>query len=249
MSFGGPARRVWTAVTTEPREAGFAVLLDGRPLHTPTRAELHLPCRAVAEAVAAEWASQGETVDPETLPLTRLANTAQDRVAGAEAAVLDEIAGYGASDLLCYRAPHPEALVRRQAEAWDVWLDWARARHGASLVCAAGVMHVVQPPDSVARLRDALEAQATALGPLGLVALAELVSLSGSLVLGLAVAEGVSTAETAWAASRVDELFQIEQWGEDAEAASATARREAAFRRAAWLCAALRGDAGLSDRR
>ena len=249
MSIGGPTRRVWTTVTAEPRDGGFAVLLDGRPLHTPGRTVLNLPCRAVAEAVAAEWAAQGETVDPESLPLTRLANTALDRVAGAEAAVLDDIAGYGSTDLLCYRAPHPEALVQRQAEAWDVWLDWARARHGASLVCAAGVMHVVQPPDSLARLRAALDAQAAALGPLGVVALAELVSLSGSLVLGLAVAEGAISADSAWATSRVDELFQIEQWGEDAEAARATERRAAAFRRAAWLCAALKDDAAVSGRR
>lgn len=249
MTALGPRRRVWSAVTIAPHGAAWCVLLDGRPLHTPARAVLSLPRRRIAEAVASEWAAQGETVDPETLPLTRLANTAQDRVAAAEAALIDEIAGYGGTDLVCYRAPHPVALATRQAAAWDSMLAWVRERHAAPLVCAEGLVHVAQPPDSLARLRDAVAAHAQARGPLGLVGLAELVSLSGSLVLGLGVSEGAFDAEAAWSASRIDETFQMEQWGEDAEAAAATARRREAFLRAAWLCSALRDDAAVSARR
>lgn len=235
-----PARRVWSTVTVEPRPGGHAVLLDGRPLHTPARAVLVLPVRSLAEAIAAEWDAQGDSIDPETLPLTRLANTAADRVAPAAAAVIEDVAAYGEADLLCYRAPHPQALAARQAAAWDGPLGWARERYGAALVCASGVMHVAQPPESLSRLRAAVEALVAAQGPLGLVALSELVTLSGSLVLGLGTAEGALEAAEAWAASRIDETWQAEQWGEDAEAAQATARREAAFRRAAWLSEALR---------
>lgn len=247
MSAFGPSRRFWRAVAVAPHGDGFGVLLDGRPLHTPARSVLVLPRRTVAEAVAQEWSAQGDTVDPETLPLTRLANTAQDRVARAAEPVIDEVAGYGGTDLLCYRAPHPAALAARQAGAWDGPLAWVRARHGAALVCVAGLMHVAQPPESLSRLRAAVAAHAALQGPLGLVALAELVALSGSLVLGLAVAEGALQPDAAWAASRVDETFQIEQWGEDAEARAAALRREAAFGRAAWLCAALRDAPSISD--
>lgn len=239
-----PTRRVWTAVTVEPRPGGHAVLLDGRPLHSPARRLLLLPVRAVAEAVAAEWDAQGDRVDPGTLPLTRLANTAADRVAQQGDALADDLAAYGGSDLLCYRAPHPQALAERQAAAWDGPLAWVRERHAAPLVCASGVMHVEQPPESLVRLRAAVGAVAAGQGALGLVALSELVTLTGSLVLGLATAEGALDPAAAWAASRIDERWQAEQWGEDAEAAQAEAQREEAFLRAAWLSAALRaGDA------
>lgn len=248
MSFNGPARRVWTVVTVESRAGGHAVLLDNRPLHTPARAVLLLPRRALAEAVAAEWAGQGERVDPATLPLTRLANTATDQVSRNMPAVAEGIAAYGASDLLCYRAAHPQALAERQAATWDPPLAWLRARHGAPLVCAAGVMYVAQPPESLARIAAAVAAVGETLGPLGLVALSELVTLSGSAVLGLAVAEGSIEPGTAWAASRIDETWQAEQWGEDAEAAEQAAGREDAFLRAAWLIAVMRApDGPLSD--
>lgn len=231
MSFTGPARRVWSATRVVESEAGWGVSLDAAPLRTPARAPLCLPARALAEAVAAEWAAQGETVKPETLPLTRLVNTAIDRVAPARAAVVEEIAGYGETDLLCYRAPHPAALVARQAAAWDGPLDWARTQLGVRLVCASGVMHVRQPPESLAALRAVVAPREA----FALTALAELVALSGSLVLGLAVADGAMVADEAWAASRVDEAWQIEQWGEDGEAAEAAALKRDAFLRAGWL--------------
>jgi chaperone required for assembly of F1-ATPase len=224
---------VWRDVDVAPAEGGFAVRLDGKPARTPGRALLVAPGRALAEAVAAEWAAQGATVDPRAMPLTRALNSAIDRVAPAREAVIDEIAGYGASDLLCYRAPHPEALAARQAAAWDPPLAWARARLDAPLICAQGVMHVDQPAASLARLRAAV----AALDGVGLTALHDLVALSGSLVLGLMVDAGALDVAAAWEASRVDEIWQIEQWGEDAEAADAATRRRAAFADAARLAA------------
>ncbi len=238
MSEWGSRRRFWTRAEIAPADGGWAVLLDGRPLRTPARAALSAPTRAAAEACAAEWAAQGDTVEPDAMPITRALNSAVDRVRPMRAAVVAEVAGYGAADLLCYRAPSPAALVARQAAAWDPWLDWARARHGAALVCAAGVVHVEQPPASLARLQAAVNAYE----PAPLTALHELVALSGSLVLGLAVAEGALPAAQGWALSRLDEAWQAEQWGEDAEAAEAAARKGADFAAAARLMELLRAD-------
>jgi chaperone required for assembly of F1-ATPase len=227
----GPRRRVWKAAAAAEAEGGWTVALDGRPLRTPAGAAFLAPGRAVAEAAAAEWDAQGDTVAPETMPVTRAVNTALDRIAPQIAAVRAEIAAYGGSDLLCYRAAHPEALTARQAAAWDPHLAWARARYGAALVCAEGVMHVSQPEESVTRLRAAVEAQ----DALALAALHDLTALSGSLVLALAVAEGETGWEAAWEASRIDERWQAEQWGEDAEAATAEARKRGEFAAAARL--------------
>jgi chaperone required for assembly of F1-ATPase len=234
-------RRVWKAARAVEAEHGHGVALDGRPLKTPAQRPFVVPTSALAEAVAAEWAVQGERIAPETMPFTRLVSTALDRVADAMPAVLDEVAAYAETDLLCYRAPHPEALRRRQAEAWDPPLAWARARHGAVLSCAEGVMYVAQAPEAVARLRGAAEAVVEEHGAIGLTALAELVALGGSLVLGLAVAEAAMAPPEAWAASRVDEEHQIAEWGEDAEAAALAETRRAAFERAALVLAWSRG--------
>jgi chaperone required for assembly of F1-ATPase len=231
----GRDRRFWRAVSVASAEGGFAVLLDDRRCRTPGGAALTAPTRAAAEAAAAEWAAQGERVDPRSMPFTRALATAVDRVAPAREAVIDEIAGYGASDLLCYRAPHPAALAARQAAAWDPPLAWARARYGAALTVVAGVAPVAQPRASLAALRAAVAAR----DAFGLTALAELVALGGSLVLGLAVVEGALAPAAAWSASRVDEDWQVEQWGEDAEAADAAARRRAAFEAAAAFAASL----------
>ncbi|HSF96760.1 MAG TPA: ATP12 family protein, partial [Thermohalobaculum sp.] len=142
-------KRFWTAVTVVPEGDGFGVRLDGRPLRTPAKAPCLMPCRALAEAVAEEWAAQGEDVRPSTMPLTRAANTAIDRVAREFDAVADAVAAYGGSDLICYRAPHPQGLVARQAEAWDPLVDWAAEALGARLLLADGVMHVAQPAASL----------------------------------------------------------------------------------------------------
>lgn len=224
-------KRFWAASAVEPAEGGFVVRLDSRALMTPAKAPLRLPTRALADAIAAEWDAQGETVDPRALPFTRLANTALDRVAPRRAEVAAEIAAYGGTDLLCYRARHPEELAAREAEAWDPLLAWAHRTLGARLAVAEGVMHLAQPREALAPLEAAVAAE----DAWALTALHELVTLSGSLVLGLAVRHRRLDPSEAWRISRIDEAWQTEQWGEDAEAAAAARRRQADFARAAEL--------------
>jgi chaperone required for assembly of F1-ATPase len=197
-------------------EGGWTVELDGRPVRTPAGRPFAAPTRALAEAAAAEWDEQEERVDPRVMPVTRTVNTVIDRVAPQLREVAAVVAAYGGTDLLCYRAPHPEVLARRQAEAWDPLLDWAETRHGARLTRAEGVMHVPQPEESL----EALSAAVERYDAFALAALHDLVTLSGSLVIGLAVAEGVLEAEEGWRRSRLDEDYQTELWGEDAEAAA-----------------------------
>lgn len=236
MSEWAAPRRFWTRAEAVETPDGWAVRLDGKPVKTPAKQILATPYRAVAEASAAEWGRQGERVDPASMPVTRALNSALDRVAPEFAAVAAAVAAYGATDLLCYRAPRPEALTERQTAAWDPWLTWARARFDAPLICAAGVTHVDQPDESIARLSQATAAR----DALSLTALHDLVALSGSLVLGLAVDEGALAAQDAWTISRVDETWQAEQWGEDAEAAEAAALKAEAFAEAARLATMLR---------
>jgi chaperone required for assembly of F1-ATPase len=217
-------KRFWDQATAEPVDGGFAILLDGRPMHLPGGATLRLAHPPLAHAIAAEWHSAGggkggEMTFADT-PLTRLAGTAQQRVAADPAPAADAIADYAETDLLCYRAEAPAALVRRQAAAWQPWLDWAAWRHRASLRVTAGIVAVRQPRDSIAALRAAVRA----LDPWALTALGVAVPALGSAVLGLALAEQVLDPDTAHALGALDELFQAEQWGEDAEAA---ARRQA----------------------
>lgn len=218
-------KRFWTQTLAVETPDGWGVTLDGRPLRTPGKSPLTAPTQALARALADEWDAQTERVDPSKMPLTRSVNTAIDRVGAKHAEVAETIAAYGGSDLLCYRAPHPRALALRQAEAWDPLLDWAHRAHGARLACAEGVMHVAQPPEALARLAAAVAAH----DPLRLVALHELTVLSGSLVIALAVSAGEIGAEEGWRRSRVDEDFQAEQWGEDAEAAATAALKRADF--------------------
>lgn len=221
-----PARkRFWTQATTRPQDGGHAIALDDRLLRTPAGAPLVAPTPALAAAIAAEWDALGAEIRPERLPLTRAANSAIDRVAGQRAAVVAVIADYGGSDLICYRAAAPEALAARQAARWDPWLTWAVRRHAAPLVATTGVVHQPQPAPSLAALKAAVAAH----DAFGLVALHELVSLSGSLILGLAVAEGALPAGEAWELSRLDESWQEEHWGLDPEAEAAAAARRAGF--------------------
>lgn len=228
-------RRFWTeARAVAAAEGGWAVHLDGRPVRTPAKAALRLPTRALAEAVAAEWAAQGEHLAPETMPLTRTANTAIDRVAAIAPAVVEDLAGYGASDLLCYRAEGPMELLARQAADWDPLLDWA-AGQGAPLAVTRGVIPIAQPQASL----DRLSARVAALEPFRLAAFHDLVALSGSLVIALAVLDGRIAAEEGWRLSRLDEDWQAEQWGEDEEAAAQAAHRRAGFLDAARFLALL----------
>jgi chaperone required for assembly of F1-ATPase len=218
-------RRFWTEVTLRAEGDGFAILLDGRPVRTPRKTALILPTEGLAQAVAAEWQAQTGTVNPATMPFTRTANSAIDSVAIQFDAVADMLSAYGETDLLCYRATGPEALVARQAAGWDPLLDWAGTTLQAPLRFTAGVMHVDQPPASLA----ALSAAVRTLTPFQLAAFHDLVALSGSLVLALAVTRGRLTAEAAWSLSRVDEDWQIEEWGEDEDAAVMAAHKQADF--------------------
>lgn len=229
-------KRFWREVTVEPEAQGFAVRLDGRPVWTPAKAPCLLPTRAMADAVAAEWAAQEGEVRPQEMPLTRAANSAIDRVAPEFEAVAGIVAAYGETDLICYRAPHPEALARRQADAWDPLAAWAAEALGARLAVAEGVMHVAQPPESLGRLAEAVRAH----DPWELTALHDLVTISGSLVIGLAVSHGRLTAEEAWLLGRIDEDWNIAEWGEDAEAAGVANRRRADFLNAGRLLRLLR---------
>lgn len=222
-------RRFWKSATVAPVEGGFAVLLDGRAVKTPAKAALVLPTEAMARAVAAEWDAQEKVVAPETMPATRAANSAIDKVGVQFEEVAEMLAEYAGTDLLCYRAEAPEALIARQAAGWDPLLDWARQRFAAPLVATAGVMFIAQPPGSLAALRAELLRQT----PFQLAALHDLIAITGSLVLGLAVAEGRLSADEAFALSRIDEHWQIEQWGEDEEAAALEAAKHAALHDAA----------------
>jgi chaperone required for assembly of F1-ATPase len=208
-----------------------AILLDGRPVRTPTRASLILPTAALAEAVAGEWRMQGEEIDPRTMPLTGLSNAAIDRVAPDPAAFARPLADYAESDLLCYRAESPAELIARQAEAWEPLLDWARARFDIAFVVTTGIVHAPQPPATVARLGEALLAR----DAFALTAMSPLVTIGGSLVTALALAEDAIDADRAFDLTHLDELWQAERWGEDKLALEARASRRRDFMAAAEL--------------
>jgi chaperone required for assembly of F1-ATPase len=207
-------KRFWKAVGVAADGGGYTVALDDRPLRTPDRKALIVPTEALAEGIAAEWEAVEAEVRPLEMPLTRAANVTIDRVAPMASAVAEAIAEYGNSDLICYRADAPAPLVARQANAWDPLIDWARQELSAELRPVVGVMHLAQSPDALSALRRAVDLH----DPFRLTGLHELVTLSGSLVLGLAVARGHIAATEAWSLSRIDEDWQSEQWGLDHEA-------------------------------
>ncbi|WP_299840985.1 ATP12 family chaperone protein [uncultured Jannaschia sp.] len=229
-------KRFWTDASVESVPQGHAVRLDGRSVRTPLKTELVVPSRALAEGIADEWRAQGERIDPLSMPLTRAANATLDKVVPQRAEVAAGLAEYGGSDLLCYRAAGPDALKARQASAWDPLLAWAASELGARLVLTEGVIPVDQPDSAL----DALRRRVAAFSVWELTALSEFVSLSGSLVIGLAAMDG-QDAGALWAASRVDEDWQAEQWGLDAEEAERVAIRRAAFLQAARYLERLNG--------
>jgi chaperone required for assembly of F1-ATPase len=213
-------RRFWDTVGVEPGETGYAILLDGKPMHLPGGAVLRVDAEALASAIAEEWQAAGGANGSEMsfadTPLTRLAGTAQQHIAPDPAPTVDAIARYAETDLLCYRAEGPETLVARQTREWQPWLDWAAMTYNAPLRVGTGIRFVKQHRGSVAALRSAVaELDVAALTALGIA-----VPALGSLVLGLALAERQLDAESAHALGALDELFQVEAWGEDAEAAA-----------------------------
>ena len=218
-------RRFWKAAEVVAAEDGFGIALDGRRVKTPAKADLAVPTRALAEAIAAEWNASAETVDPRAMPLTGLANAAVDRVAADKDQFAAGLARYAESDLTCYRAEGPETLVARQAESWDALLSWARRRYDVDFNCASGVMHVPQPEETVRKLGHAV----AMLDPFKLAGLSPLVTIGGSLVAGLAVLEAMMPAEDAWEAVSLDDRWQLEQWGDDPEARAALDARRRDF--------------------
>lgn len=212
--------KFYKTVSVGEDAGAFVVRLDERPVKTPARALLALPAKKLAEAIAEEWRAQEEMLDPAAMPLTRLAYAAIDTAPQHRARIAEEILGYGGSDLLCYRAEGPQALVARQVEAWNPLLDWAAERFGARLAVGAGIAFVEQSKES----REAFAAAVTGRDDFTLVALHGAASLTGSLVLGLALVEKRLSAEQAFALSRLDEIFQSEAWGLDAEAEARAAR-------------------------
>jgi chaperone required for assembly of F1-ATPase len=237
-------KRFYREAAARPEGGGrAALLLDNKPVRTPGKAELILPTAALAEAIAAEWRAQGERIDPGTMPLTKLANSIIDGVKGREDAVIDDILGYAAADLVCYRAGGPEGLVQAQSEHWDPVVTWAKRDLGAPLALAEGVMHVQQPKASIDQIRQLL----LAFDAWSLAALHVMTGLSGSALLALGVALGRLSPQAAWEAAHVDEDWQISQWGEDEEAKDRRARRWRDFAAAARMLELLRGLSPSSD--
>jgi chaperone required for assembly of F1-ATPase len=208
------AKRFYEAVATEASAKGWRILLDGRVVKTPKRAELQLPTAPLADAVAGEWRAQGLQIDPASMPLTKLSNTAIDAVTPNLAAVAEDVLNFAARDLICYRAKAPESLVERQSACWDPLLDWAEQHHGVRLITTEGIMPVDQPPESLA----ALAASVARLDSFALAALHVMTTLTGSAILALAHVADRLSLEECWAAAHVDEDYQIGHWGEDAEA-------------------------------
>ena len=227
------ARRFWKAAGVRPVDTGFEVILDDRPLRTPGKQPLILPAEGLAREIAREWDAQTDVIDPNMMPLTRAANSAVEKVARQFSAVADMLAEYGGTDLLSYRADQPAELARRQAEAWDPLIDWSAIQLRAPLQITHGVIPIAQDPQALLRLRARLDG----LDVFGLTALHDLVTLPGSLILGLAVIDGRIGAAEAFRLSRIDEDFQIERWGEDDEAKIAAENRKAAMQNAErfWL--------------
>jgi len=222
-------KRFWKDATVSAEDAGFAILLDDRPVKTPARAPLAVPVEALADAIADEWRSVDETIDPRMMPLTGLANAAIDRIAPHRETFAAGLARYAGSDLTCYRATGPSELARVQEVAWDALLSWARRRYDVDFVVTEGVTPVAQPAATVEQLSHAVEA----LDAFHLAGLSPLVEIGGSLVAALALLEHAITPLQAWDAVSIDERWQIEQWGADAEAEAAIENRRRDFLAAA----------------
>ena len=222
------ARRFWKTADIRPQGEGWEVVLDGRPLRTPGKLPLILPTEALARAIAAEWDAQTDVIDPNRMPLTRAANSAVEKVSPQFHDVTSMLGDYGGTDLLSYRASEPEALTRMQAVGWDPLIDWAATELRAPLRITHGVIPVPQDPAVLLKL----QAEIASLDAFALTALHDLVTLPGSLILGLAVLRGRLDAETVWKLARIDEEFQADRWGRDEDADLAAQGRLEAMRNA-----------------
>lgn len=218
-------KRFWSEVKVVDLPGGFGLTLDDRPVATPAKSPLIMPNAALARAVAEEWRDVEDEIDPSLLPFTRLANSAIDKVRDNRKEIVQMLGEYGSTDLVCYRATDPKALVERQAQAWDPLLDWVRRRFGVRLRGIPGVMYKAQDAAGLAVLREHLDQTED----FPLMGLHDLVVLSGSLVIGLAVYEGHQSVDAAWALSRIDEIWQAERWGTDDEAVLAEAAKRRDF--------------------
>ena len=225
-------KRFYKQAGVEERDGLFLLTLDGRTAKTPTKQVLAVPSRRLAEALAEEWQGQGAEIDPSTMPITRIVNSAIDGVAPRQAEVVDDLVRYAGSDLVYYRASEPERLVQSQEAAWGSVLDWAKDVHGARFTLGEGVMHVAQPIEAVAAIRKAIEGIKS---PFALAALHVMTTLSGSVLIALAHAAQQLDVDQAWAAAHVDELFQESVWGQDYEAMERRRRREADFKAASTV--------------
>ena len=218
-------KRFWKDVAVERENGGWTIKLDGRPVKTPARTSLLVPTEALAEGIADEWRSVADTIDPRAMPLTGLANAAIDRVAPERQAFAEGLARYAEADLACYRADGPSKLVERQEKSWNQLLGWARRRFDVDFVTTTGLMHVAQPQATVERLAHAV----TALDSFRLAGLSPLVTVGGSVIAALAVLEKALTPEQAWEAVSIDDCWQLEQWGSDADAEQALENRRRDF--------------------
>jgi chaperone required for assembly of F1-ATPase len=213
-------KRFYKSAVAVAIEGGYTIELDGRRVRTPKGQPFLVPTRALAEAIVAEWHDQGDTVDPQAMPLTGLANAAIDHVAAAPGRFVDQIISYAANDLLCYRAETPPRLVAAQGEAWDPVIAWAEQVLGARLTVVSGVMPCAQSPKTVEAVRQAVASR----DAFGLAGLFSAVTLTGSAILGIAMAQERLSAAQAWTAARIDEVLQAEDWGRDDEAEARAAR-------------------------
>jgi chaperone required for assembly of F1-ATPase len=236
-------KRFYKEAGVAEAEGGFSVTLDGRPIRTPSGRTVTVPNAAIAHAISQEWRAQRATIDPLTMPLTRFANSVVEAVVGRVDIVVEDIAKYLHSDLLFYRAGHPEALVQREAEHWDPVLFWAADTLGAHFILAEGVVHARQPDTAVAAARAALPVD-----PWSVAALHVVTTLTGSALLALALLSGVLDADGVWAAAHVDEDWNAEHWGHDEEAVRVRAARLVDFRAAAQILKAVLGEGAAQER-
>ena len=223
------AKRFWKNASVQKEDQGYSISLDGRPVRTPAKNPLIVPTREIANPIAAEWNAQTDVINPLTMPWTRTSNSAIEKVGTQHNEVAQMLADYGDADLLCYRADGPQTLINRQATEWDPMLRWAAIELNANLQPRTGVIHAGQDPDCLKRLSSMV----ADLSDFQLAAFHDLTAISGSLILAFATTHAFASDEEIWRISRVDEDYQIEEWGEDEEAMALTEEKRTAFFHAA----------------